>query len=167
MEVRGYHGPPWAKRWIEPRPSDLPDLSLGKHAEMVSVGNVHLLLQWLVLSLAFWITAKLVPGFRVTGFGDAIVVAAIFGVVNFLLGTILYWTLGIVTLGIGFLISIVTHWIVNAILLKITGGLTKRLEVRSFGTALIAALVMSVLGRVGVYLMDTAMHRSHPGSIYI
>jgi putative membrane protein len=128
---------------------------------------VHLLLQWLILSLAFWLTAKVVPGFHVRSLGDAIVVAAIFGVVNFLLGTLLYYVLGIATLGIGFLLSLLTHWIVNAILLKITDGLTRRLEVRGFGTALIAALVMSVLGKLGVYAMHLAMDRSHPGAIYI
>ena len=46
-------------------------------------------------------------------------------------------------------------------------GLTKRLEVRSFGTALIAALVMSLLGKLGVYAMNLAMSHRHPGSIYI
>lgn len=129
--------------------------------------SVHLLLQWLILSLAFWLTARVVPGFYVRGLGDAIVVAAVFGIVNFFLGTVLYYVLGIATLGIGFLLSLITHWIVNAILLKITDGITRRLEVKSFGTALIAALVMSLLGKAGVYLMDIAMHRSHPGSIYI
>jgi putative membrane protein len=128
---------------------------------------VHLLLQWLVLSLAFWLTAKVVPGFHVRSLGDAIVVAAVFGVVNFLLGWLLYVVLGVGTLGLGFIFSLLTHWVVNAILLKITDGLTHRLEVRSFGTALIGALVMSVLGKLGVYLMDLAMHHSPPGSIYI
>ena len=128
---------------------------------------MHLLLQWLILSLAFWLTARLVPGFHVRSLGDAIVVAAVFGIVNFLLGTFLYYVLGIATLGIGFLLSLLTHWIVNAILLKITDGLTSRLEVRSFGTALIAALVMSLLGKVGVYVMNVAMNHSPPGSIYI
>ena len=134
---------------------------------MVSVEPVHLLLQWLVLSLAFWLTAKIVPGFRVASLKDAIVVAAVFGVVNFLLGTILYYVFGIMTLGLGFLLSLLTHWFVNAILLKITDGITRRLEVRSFGTALIAALVMSLLGKLGVYVMNMAMHHSPPGSIYI
>ena len=128
---------------------------------------MHLLLQWLILSLAFWLTARLVPGFHVRSLGDAIVVAAVFGIANFLLGTFLYYVLGIATLGIGFLLSLLTHWIVNAILLKITDGLTSRLEVRSFGTALIAALVMSLLGKVGVYVMNVAMNHSPPGSIYI
>jgi putative membrane protein len=128
---------------------------------------VHLLLQWLVLSLAFWLTAKLVPGFHVRSLGDAIVVAAVFGIVNFLLGTFLFYVLGFATLGLGFLFSLLTHWIVNALLLKVTDGLTSRLEVRSFGTALIAALVMSLLGKVGIYVMNLAMHHSPPGSIYI
>jgi len=128
---------------------------------------VHLLLQWFILSLAFWLTARLVPGFHIRSLGDAIVVAAVFGVVNFLLGTLLYYVLGIATLGIGFLLSLLTHWIVNAILLKITDGLTKRLEVRSFGTALIAALVMSLLGKAGLYVMNVAMRHSPPGSVYI
>ena len=128
---------------------------------------MHLLLQWLILSLAFWLTARLVPGFHVRSLGDAIVVAAVFGIVNFLLGTVLYYVLGLATLGIGFLLSLLTHWIVNAILLKITDGLTSRLEVRSFGTALIAALVMSVLGRLGVYALNVAMNHAHPGAIYV
>ena len=128
---------------------------------------MHLLLQWLILSLAFWLTARLVPGFHVRSLGDAIVVAAVFGIVNFLLGTLLYYVLGFATLGIGFLLSVLTHWIVNAILLKITDGLTSRLEVRSFGTALVAALVMSLLGKAGIYVMNVAMHHSPPGSVYI
>jgi uncharacterized membrane protein YvlD (DUF360 family) len=94
-------------------------------------------------------------------------VAAVFGVVNFLLGTFLFYVLGIATLGLGFLFALLTHWIVNAVLLQITDSLTSRLEVRSFGTALIAALVMSVLGKLGVYVMNVAMHHSPPGSIYI
>ena len=128
---------------------------------------MQLLLQWLVLSLAFWLTAKVVPGFHVRSLGDAIVVAAIFGIVNFFLGWFLYVVLGLGTLGLGFLFSLITHWVVNAILLKVTDGLTHRLEVRGFGTALMGALVMSVLGKIGLYAVKMAMAHSPPGTIYI
>jgi putative membrane protein len=128
---------------------------------------VHILIQWLVLSFAFWLTARIIPGFRLAGMWDAVVVAAIFGIVNFLLGTLLYYVIGIATLGIGLLLSFLTHWVVNAVLLKVTGALTSRLEVRGFGTALLAALVMSLLGRVGIYIAGLAMHHSPPGSIYL
>src|SRR3954463_5087860 len=113
------------------------DLAAGKRV----VSLPHVLLTWAIYSFAFWLTAKIVPGFRIAGLWDAIVVAAIFGVVNFLLGTILYYVIGFATLGIGLLLSVLTHWFVNAILLKLTDALTSRLEVRSFGTALLAALV--------------------------
>ena len=129
---------------------------------------LNILLDWLVLAVAFWLTALVVPGFRVRGFWDAIVVAAIFGVVNFLLGTLLFYVIGIATLGIGLLLSFITHWIVNAILLKLTDALSSRLEVRSFGTALIAALVMSLLGKVGIYLLHHVAMRGAPaGSVYL
>jgi putative membrane protein len=134
---------------------------------MISIPVVQLLLHWFVLSLAVWLTARIVPGFRLTGMWNAVVVAAIFGVVNFLLGTILYYFFGIITLGIGFLLSFLTKWFVNAILLKVTDALTSRLDIASFGTALIAALVMSVLGKIGVYAVDQLMQHPYPGSIYL
>src|SRR5689334_17004002 len=110
---------------------------------------MHLLVTWLIWSLAVWITAQVIPGFRVEGFGGAIVVAAIFGVLNFLLGWFFYTIIVIGTLGIGWLLSFLTHWVVNAILLKITDALSSRLTIRSFGTAFLAGLIMTVLGSAG------------------
>jgi uncharacterized membrane protein YvlD (DUF360 family) len=126
------------------------------------------LLHWAILSLAFWLTAKVVPGFRVAGLWDAVLVAAIFGILDVLFGRVLFLIFGIGTLGIGFLLGIITRWFVYAILLKITGGLTSRLQVQTFGTALVAALVMSLLGRVGIYVADHAFVHSLPsGSVYL
>ena len=125
------------------------------------------LLQWLVLALSFLITAKIVPGVRLAGFWDAIVVAAIFGILNFFLGTVLYFFIGVLSLGILFFLSFLLHWFVNAVLLKLTDVLTSRLEIRSFGTALVAALVMSLLGRAGMYLMNMTVHPLPPGTVYI
>src|SRR6185369_11075714 len=125
-------------------------------------------LNWLILAVSFLITAKIVPGVRLSGFWDAIVVAAIFGVLNFLFNWFFSFVIRIFNLGLLFLFSFLLHWIVNAILLKLTDAFTSRLEIRSFGTALIVALVMSLLGRAGLYLADKAMHHpGTPGSVYI
>jgi putative membrane protein len=132
---------------------------------VVSIPRV--LIDWAILSLAFWLTSKIVPGFRIDGLWDAILVAAIFGIVNWLLGWLLYGLFVLFTLGIGLLLSFITHWFVNATLLKITGALTSRLEVRTFGTALVAALVMTLLGKAGVYVVDHVLLHAHPGSVYI
>ena len=50
----------------------------------------QLLVSWLVLSLAFWFTARLLPGFHVRSFGSAVFVAAVFGIINTLLGWLFF-----------------------------------------------------------------------------
>ncbi|TVP58571.1 MAG: phage holin family protein [Gemmatimonadales bacterium] len=114
---------------------------------------MSMLISWLILSLAVWITAVALPGFHVKNFGSAFVVAAIFGVLNFLLGWIFFTLFTIATLGIALLLAFITRWIINAILLKITDALTDALEIDSFGWALGGALMMSVLGTLGEALL--------------
>lgn len=109
------------------------------------------LASWLLLSLAFWLTSQLLSGFHVSGFWGAIKVAALFGVLNWLLGWFIFTVLGIATLGIGFLFAFITRWIVSAIVLKLTDALSSSLSIVSFGRALLGALIMSALGTAGEY----------------
>jgi putative membrane protein len=118
---------------------------------------MELLLSWLVLSFAFWLTAVILPGFEVRGVGGAIVVAAIFGALNWLLGFLLFVVIGLGTLGLGFLLAFITRWIVMAILLKLTDAVTDRLTIRSFGVAFLAALLMSAFGALGEYVVRVAL----------
>lgn len=111
-----------------------------------------LLLSWLVMSVAFWLTAQLLPGFEIKGFKGALWVAALFGVINWLIGWLLFFLLGIVSLGIGFLLAFITRWIVNAILLKVTDALSSNLNVKDFRTALLGALLLSLFGTAGQWL---------------
>jgi putative membrane protein len=120
---------------------------------------MHIIITWLVLSLAVWVTSLVVPGFKVRGFGGAVAVAAIFGVLNWLIGWLLFVVIGLGTLGLGFLLAFLTRWVVNAILLEITDALSDKLEIKSFGWALIAALVMSLAGTVG----EAAVNQLRPG----
>jgi putative membrane protein len=106
---------------------------------------MDLLAAWFVLALGVFIAAKLVSGVEVPDFWDAIVVAAVFGTLNFLLGWLFFIVIGIATLGIGFLLFFTTRWVVNAIMLMLTASFTPRLRIRGFGTAMIASLVISVV----------------------
>lgn len=112
-----------------------------------------LLLSWLILSLGVAIAAAVVPGFRVRGAMNVVVVAAIFGLLNALIGWLIFLLLGIGTLGLGFLLAFVTRWIVNALLLKLTDAMTDRLSIRDFKTALFAAAVISIVGAVGEWVL--------------
>jgi putative membrane protein len=113
------------------------------------------LVSWLVLSLAVWATSRLVRGFEVRGgAAGAIVVGALFGVLHWALGRLFFAVLVVGTLGLGYLLAFVTRWVVSAILLKLVDALTDKLTIRTWGTALVAAAVMSLLAAVG----DAVVH---------
>jgi putative membrane protein len=114
---------------------------------------MNLLLSWLILSVSVWVTAAILPGIKVRSFGGAIWAAAVFGVLNALLGWLFFTVFTIATLGLAWLLAFLTRWIINAILLSLTGKLTDALEVRSFGSALVGALVMSLVGTLLQWLL--------------
>ncbi|MEK7706339.1 MAG: phage holin family protein, partial [Myxococcota bacterium] len=86
-----------------------------------------ILYSWLILAVAVWLTAQLLPGVKVSGIGGALVVALIFGILNWLVGWLLFVVIGIGTLGVGFILAFATRWLVMAILLKVTDLLTDKL----------------------------------------
>jgi len=108
-----------------------------------------LLLSWLVMSAAFWLTSEILPGFRVKGFRGAVLVAAVFGIISWLIGWLLFGLIGVASLGIGFLLAFLTRWLVNAILLKVTDSVSSNLSIRDFRTALLGALLLSLLSTIG------------------
>ena len=114
---------------------------------------MSLLLSWLILSIAVWVTAAILPGFHVKDFVSAIIVAALFGILNFLLGWLMFAVFTVVTLGIAWLLAFITRWIIDAILLMLTDRLTDGLKVDGFGWALGGALMMSAIGTVGEWLI--------------
>ncbi len=116
---------------------------------------VSLLITWLITSLAVWITAIVLPGFSVKNFTSAILVAAIFGILNALIGWLIFGALGIVTLGLGFLLAFITRVIVNAILLKLTDALTDHLTIKGFGNAILGALIISLVSTLCQYALSS------------
>jgi len=114
-----------------------------------------LLISWLVLTVSFVVTSKLVDGFQLKGgLGNQLLVAAIFGVLNVLVGRFLFVLIGIGTFGLGFVFSFVGRLVATALVLKLVDALTDKLKVKSFGTAFVAALVMSVVGAVTDYALS-------------
>ncbi|MDX2081963.1 MAG: phage holin family protein [Terrimicrobiaceae bacterium] len=115
---------------------------------------MELLITWLVTSVAVWITAAVLPGFHIKNFGSAILVAAIFGILNALLGWLFFAVFTVLTLGIAWLLAFITKWIVNAILLKITDAFTTHLKIDNFGWALAGALVISLVSSLAQWIVD-------------
>ena len=115
--------------------------------------GMNILLSWLILAVSVWIAAALLPGVKLKSLGSAFWVAAIFGVLNLLLGWLFFTVFAIATLGIAVLLAFITRWVIDAIVLAITAKVSDALEIESFKSALLAALVMSVLGTLGQWLL--------------
>lgn len=103
----------------------------------------HILIRLLVIGAAFAVAAGLLDGMEVSGgFVTYLWIAAIFAVVNLVIGTILRVLaspLILLTLG---LFAIV----VNAIVLQITDGLTDRLTIDEFWwTAIWGAIIIAIV----------------------
>ena len=92
-------------------------------------------------------------GLHVKSPKSALIVAAIFGLLNFLLGWLLFAVFAVATLGIAWLLAFITRWIVNAILLVITDKLTDHLKIDGFRWALAGAFMMSLVGTIGEWIV--------------
>jgi len=107
-----------------------------------------LLISWLILSVAVWATAAVLPGFQVKDFKSALIVALIFGLLNAVFGWVLFTVFAIATLGLAWLLGFLTWWLINTLMLMLTDRLTDHLKIQSFTTAVLGALAISIVSAV-------------------
>lgn len=102
---------------------------------------MRLLLRWIVSAISLMIVAYFVPGFHVRGFVAALIAAAVIGLINATLGTIvkiITFPLTILTLGL-FLI------VVNAIMLKVSAAFVPGFVVDGWFAAIVGAILLSLV----------------------
>ena len=119
-----------------------------------------LLIRWVVLAFAFAITSWLLSGMDVSGgFWAYLWIAALFGVVNAVLGTLLRLLtlpLMIITLG---LFSIV----VNAAMLEVIDAISSHLTIDDFfWTAIWAAITLALVAVILDLVVEAAFRRQQP-----
>src|ERR1700745_2236390 len=102
---------------------------------------IHLLVRWVLMSLSLLIVSYVVPGFRVLGFGTALVAAVIFGFLNATLGLVLK----ILTFPFTILTFGLFWFVINAIILELTSAFVRGFFIRSFFSALIGAIVLTLV----------------------
>jgi putative membrane protein len=103
---------------------------------------VQLAVSLLLGGVAFLIVARVVPGFYLRGgFGSAVIVASVYGVLKMLLQKILIivtFPAVLVTLGL-FIV------VINAFLLWLTDKLVERVEIRSMGALVLGTILLSLI----------------------
>jgi uncharacterized membrane protein YvlD (DUF360 family) len=110
---------------------------------------MSLLISWFAVAVGLWLADKLISDFEVTGhLLSYVVLAALLGVLEFLLGKLLYVALGVASLGLGFLFGFFTRLIVTAIVLRVVDLLSTRLTIRGFTPAFLAAVVLALTSGV-------------------
>ncbi|MES2437401.1 MAG: phage holin family protein [Patescibacteria group bacterium] len=102
---------------------------------------MNIFLQWLVSALAVLITAYLLPGVTLSGFGAALIVAVILGVLNIFIRPILL----ILTLPINILTLGLFTFVVNALIIMLASGVSPGFYVVNFWWALIFSVVLSLV----------------------
>lgn len=102
------------------------------------------LLRWVLLAAALWLVAYLYPGVVLSGFGAALVAAAVLGLFNTVLRPVLLWlTLPVTLLTLGLFL-----FVINAALFWLAARLLDGFAVSDFWAALIGSLIYSALGLV-------------------
>ena len=102
---------------------------------------IHLLLVWLLSSIALLICAYVVPGFELAGFGSALIASLVVGFLNATLGFLLKlvtFPISILTLGIFFLV-------INAVILLLASRLVPGFHIHGFFAAFLGAIVLMLV----------------------
>lgn len=103
-----------------------------------------LLLHWVVSALSLLITAHLVPGFAVRGFGSALIASVIIGLVNSTVGFLLkIFTFPLTVLTLGLFL-----FVINALMLQFAALLVPGFAVHGFLPALLGAVVLALVHMV-------------------
>ena len=100
-----------------------------------------LLIRWLILTAAITIASYLIGGIEVRGLFSAFFAAAILGVLNVFFRPILL----ILTLPINIMTLGLFTFLINAVILKMVSGVIPGFHVHGFWSAIIGALVISVV----------------------
>jgi len=111
-----------------------------------------LLIKWLASAVAFLVLPYIVAGISVKGFGTALILAVLWGIVNVTIKPILL----VLTLPINLLTFGIFTFIINGFLLWLLGGMIKGFEVHGFWAAVLGALVLSAIGMITHWALHKA-----------
>jgi putative membrane protein len=117
---------------------------------------MRLLLNWILSAVAVWIVAQVVPGFHVSGPFAALIAALVIGFINATIGLLLkILTFPLTLLTLGFF-----WFVINALMLELASALlSPGFHVRSFGPALIGAILLSLVNMMLKWLARPSDNR--------
>jgi putative membrane protein len=116
----------------------------------------RMLIHWIIMAAAVWLTSLLVPGIYVSGPAAALIAAIAIGLANATIGLflkIITFPLTIVTFGIFWLI-------INGIMLKLAAAFVPGFYVRGFRAAFWGAIVLGLVNMLLKWLVIPARNKA-------
>ena len=98
-------------------------------------------LRWALNAFALWVVSTIVPGIHAAGMFATFVAALVLGILNALLRPVLL----VLTLPLNLLTLGLFTFVINALMLELTGAMVKGFTVDGFGSAILGALLLSVV----------------------
>lgn len=122
----------------------------------------RLLISWVVLAIAIGLVASLLPGFHINGGALTLLwVAALYGVVNVTLGSILaLLTLPLVLLSLGLF-----TFVINAALFELIDWMSSSLTIDTFWWSLLAAFLVTVFTMILTFVLHLFRRREQSGRV--
>ena len=98
----------------------------------------------LLLSVAIFLVATLMPTIKIKSYGTAIAVALVYSVINFLVG----WLLTFIALPLIWITFGLFKLVINAVLLWMTDQLVDDFKIKGIGSTLVAAVLITVIDSI-------------------
>ena len=110
----------------------------------------HLIVKILINAAALMLTANLIDGIDVDGWGAVIIAAIILGIVNAIIRPLLVlFTLPLNVLTLGLL-----TFVINGLMLKLTAAVVGGFDVVGLWPAIVGSVILSVVSTVLSWLVD-------------
>ena len=106
---------------------------------------IELLIVWLATVLGLGIATLITPGIKAKSFVTFLIAATVLGLINAFIRPVLWLLtapLSVLTFGLFVLV-------INALMIMLAAALVPGFEVKGFGSALLAAIIMAVIGVIG------------------
>ncbi len=101
---------------------------------------IDLILHFMLLGLVIFLIAESLPGIYVDGYGTALGVAIVYGLINITLGTVFkILAIPLILLSLGLFLLLI-----NTFLLWLTDALFENFEIDTMGTTFVAAVLITI-----------------------
>ena len=106
---------------------------------------IEILIVWLATVLGLGVATLITPGIKAKSFVTFLIAATVLGLINAFIRPVLWLLtapLSVLTFGLFVLV-------INALMIMLAAALVPGFEVKGFGSALLAAIIMAVIGVIG------------------